>query len=133
MPDRPSRSNQNMVQRTPESLKVWSTVKIRRTRVPQNALVPVGRPRPYSIIKLNMRFIPTASLRASSQITASSYLSDIYKLIIQSQLALALTWSLACNQTDCITAGMLSNVGSVLGPRRRSWPNIKTALDQCLV
>ena len=27
----------------------------------------------------------------------------------------------------------LSNVGSMLGQRRRSWPNIKTALDQCLV
>ena len=29
--------------------KVWSTVKIRGTRVPQNAIVPVGMPRPYSI------------------------------------------------------------------------------------
>ena len=36
-------------------------------------IVPVGRPSPYSIIILNMRFIPKASLRASSQITASSY------------------------------------------------------------
>ena len=27
----------------------------------------------------------------------------------------------------------LSNVGSMLGQRRRRWPNIKTALDQCLV
>ena len=27
----------------------------------------------------------------------------------------------------------LSNVGSMLGQRRRLWPNIKTALDQCLV
>ena len=34
------------------SLKVWSTVKIRRTRVPQKAIVPVGRPSPYSIIIL---------------------------------------------------------------------------------
>ena len=40
------------------SLKVWSTVKIRWTRVPQKAIVPVGRPSPYSIIILNMRFIP---------------------------------------------------------------------------
>ena len=40
------------------ALKVWSTVKIRGTRVPQNAIVPVGRPRPYSRIILNMRFIP---------------------------------------------------------------------------
>ena len=57
-------------------LKVWSTVKIRGTRVPQKAIVPVGRPRPYSIIILNMRFIPKASLRASSQITASSYILE---------------------------------------------------------
>ena len=48
--------------------EVWSTVKIRGARVPQNAIVPVGRPRPYSIRILNMRFIPKASLRASSYI-----------------------------------------------------------------
>ena len=57
-------------------LKVWSTVKIRGTRVPQKAIVPVGRPWPYSVIILNMRFIPKASLRASSQITASSYILE---------------------------------------------------------
>ena len=57
-------------------IKVWSTVKIRGTRVPQKAIVPVGRPRPYSIIILNMRFIPKASLRASSQITARSYILE---------------------------------------------------------
>ena len=57
-------------------LKVWATVKIRGTRVPQNAIVPVGRPRPYFIIILKMRFIPKASLRASSQITASSYILE---------------------------------------------------------
>ena len=57
-------------------LKVWSSVKIRGTRVPQNAIVPVGRPRAYSIIILNMRFIPKASLIASSQITASSYILE---------------------------------------------------------
>ena len=56
------------------SVKVESTVKIRRTRVPQNAIVPVGRSRPYSIIILHMRFIPKASLRATSQITASSHI-----------------------------------------------------------
>ena len=44
-------------------LNVWLTVKIRGTRVPKNAIMPVGRPRPYSIIILNMRFIPRASLR----------------------------------------------------------------------
>ena len=27
----------------------------------------------------------------------------------------------------------LSNVGPMLGQRRRRWPSIKTALDQCLV
>ena len=27
----------------------------------------------------------------------------------------------------------LSNVGSMLGQRRRRWHNIKTALDQCLI
>ena len=43
---------------------------------PQKAIVPVGKPRPYSIIKLNMRFIPKASLRASPQITASSYILE---------------------------------------------------------
>ena len=57
-------------------LKVQSTVKIRGTRVLQKAIVPVGGPRPYSIIILNMRFIPKASLRASSQITASSYILE---------------------------------------------------------
>ena len=57
-------------------LKVWSTVKIRGTRVPQKAIVPVGGPMPYPIIILNMRFIPKASLRASSQITASSYILE---------------------------------------------------------
>ena len=88
-------------------LKVWSTVKIRRTRVPQNAIVPVGRPRPYSIIKLNMCFIPKASLRASSQITASSYILERHLWVNNSKpLALAPTWSLAWKQTDCITAVM---------------------------
>ena len=88
-------------------LNVWSTVKIRRTSVPQNAIVPVGRPRPYSIIKLNMRFIPKALLRASSQITASSYILERHLWVNNSKpLALAPTWYLACEQTDCITAGM---------------------------
>ena len=88
-------------------LKVWSTVKIRGTRVPQKAIVPVGRPRPYSIIILNMRFIPKASLRASSQITASSYILERHLWVKNSKhFALAPTWSLACKQIDCITAGM---------------------------
>ena len=89
------------------SLKVWSTVKIRQTRVPQNSIVPVGRPRPYSTIILNMRFISKASLRASSQITASSYILERHLWVNNSKpLALDPTWSLACKQTDCITAGM---------------------------
>ena len=90
------------------TLKVCSTVKIRGTRVPQKAIVSVSRPRPYSIIILNMRFIPKASLRASSQITASSYILERHLWVNNSKLfALAPTWSLACKQTDCITAGML--------------------------
>ena len=172
---------------------MWSTVKIRGTRVPQKAIVPVGRPRPYSIIILNMRFIPKASLRASSQITASSYILERHLWVNNSKhFALTSTWSLACKQTDCITAGIwklldpkswywhsvnknicmtscnvgpssktlgrrcinviqmscvcwelqedflsnivhLFNVGSMLGQRRKRWPSIKTALDQCLV
>ena len=88
------------------TLKVWSTVKIHRTRVPQNAIVPVGRPRPYSIIILNMRFIPKASLRASSQITASSYILQRHLWVKNSKpFALTPSWSLACKQTDCITGG----------------------------
>ena len=88
-------------------LKVWSTVKICRSRVPQNAIVPVGRPRPYSIIIINMRFIPKASLRASSQITASSYILERHLWVKNSKpFALTPTRSLACKQTDCITAGI---------------------------
>ena len=95
------------------NLKVWSTVKICRTRVPQNAIVPVGRPRPYSILILNMRFIPKASLRASSQITASSYILERHLWVNNSKpLALAPTWSLACKQTDCI-----SGCGNCLTPQ----------------
>ena len=91
---------------------MWSTVKIRWTRVLQKAIVPVSRPRPYSIIILSMRFIPKASLRASFRITASSYILERHLWVINSKLfALAPTWSLACKQTDCITAGMLKLLG----------------------
>ena len=91
-------------------LKVWSTVKIRGTRVPQNAIVPVGRPRPYSMIMLNMRFIPKASLRASSQITATSYILERHLWVSNSKLlSLDPTWSLGCKQTDCIT-GVISKL-----------------------
>ena len=90
-----------------QTLKVWSTVKIRGTRVPQNAIVPVGRPRPYSIIILNKRFIPEASLRASSQTTATSYILERHLSVNNSKpFALAPTLSLGCKQTDSITAGM---------------------------
>ena len=167
-------------------LKVWSTVKIRRTKVLQNAIVPVLRPKPYSIIIINMRFIPKASLRASSQIPPSSYILERHLWVNNSKpLSLAPTWSLACKQTNCITTGMwkrpdpklvltpskhktfvwlyamldqrwrrcadvvymlykclmfagqedflpnivhLSNVGLMLGHRRRRWPNINRAL-----
>ena len=71
-------------------LKVWSAVKIRETRVPKKAIVPVGRPRPYSIIILNMRFIPKASLRVLKSQQVHIYLSDIYELIIQSPFPLPL-------------------------------------------
>ena len=47
------------------------TGKIRRTSVPQNAMVAVGRH--YSIIILNMCFIPSPALIARSQIIASAY------------------------------------------------------------
>ena len=66
--------------------------------------MPVGRPRPYSIIILNMCFITKASFVASSQITASSYILERH---LSKLFALSPTWSLACKQTDCITAGML--------------------------
>ena len=129
------------------NLKVWSTVKIRGTRVPQNAIVPVGRPRPYSIIIQNMRFIPKASLRASSQITTSSYIlerhlwvtipSNLKALSLGSYLGLALRtnwlyycryiekgWPYVCTDTQrtqnmCMT---LYNVG----------PTSKTLGWQCI-
>ena len=95
-------------------LKVSSTVKIRGTRVPQKAIVPVGGPRPYSIIILNMRFIPKASLRASSQITASSYiLEHIYKLIIQSTLPLPLLGRWLANKLTVLLRGF----GNSLTPK----------------
>ena len=104
-------------------LKVRSTVKIRGTRVPQKAIVPVGRPRPYSIIILNMRFIPKASLRASSQITASSYILERHLWVNNSKpFSLASTWSLACEQTDFITAG----IRKLLDPKSLYWHSVNT-------
>ena len=67
-------------------------------------MVTVGRPRPYSIIILNMRFIPNAALTASSQITATLYILERQVIIPPKPLALALSWELVCKQTDCITA-----------------------------
>ena len=89
-------------------LEVWSTVKIRGTRVPQKAIVPVGRPRPYSI---NIRFIPEASLRTSSQ-QVHIYLSDIYELIIQSPWPLPL---LGCWLANKLTV-LLRGCGNCLTP-----------------
>ena len=126
-------------------LKVWSTVIIRRARVPQNAIVSVGRPRPYSIIILNIRFIPNALLRASSQITARSYILERHLWV-----SLAPTWSLACKQTDCITAGMSKRpdpklvltpskhktsvwLYTMLDQRRRRWADVVLMLYKCFV
>ena len=78
-----------------------------RDKGPQKAIVPVGRLRPYSIIIVNMRFIPKVSLRASSQITASSYILERHLWGNNSKpLSFAPTWSPTCKQTDCITAGI---------------------------
>ena len=50
-----------------------------------------------------MRFIPEVLKSQQGHI----YLSDIYELLITSKLKpLALSWALACKQTDCITAGI---------------------------
>ena len=95
----------------------------------------VGRPRPYSIIILNMRFIPKASLRASSQITASSYILERHLWVKKSKpFVLTPSWSLACRQTDCITAGMWKLPDSehktfvwlytMLDQRRRRWTDV---------
>ena len=85
-----------------------------RDKGPQKAIVPVGKPRPYSIIILNMRFIPKASLRASSQITASSYILERHLWVNNSKpLSFAPTWSPTCKQTDCITGGF----GNCLTPK----------------
>ena len=86
-----------------------------RDKGPQKAIVPVGRPRPYSIIILNMRFIPKASLRASSPITASSYiyLSDIYELLIQSPLPLPLLGRWLANKLTVLLPGF----GNCLTPK----------------
>ena len=83
------------------NLKVWSTVKIRGTRVPQKAIVPVGRPRPYSIIILNMRFIPKALKSHRLHI----YLSEIYELKIQSPLPLPLLGRWLANKLTLLLRG----------------------------
>ena len=57
--------------------------------------MPVGRPRPYSIIILSMRFIPKASLRASSQITASSYILERHLSNNSIESQSPLSWILA--------------------------------------
>ena len=95
------------------TLKVWSTVKIRGTRDPQKAIVPVGRPRPYSIIILNMRFIPKASLRASSEITASSYILERHLWVKNSKL-----FALAPH----LVAGLQTNWLYYCGDVETAWP-----------
>ena len=64
------------IMRVPPCVKGVVNCQNSRDKGPQKEIVPVGKPRPYSIIILNMRFIPKASLRASSQITASSYILE---------------------------------------------------------
>ena len=59
-----------------ESFEFKGMVNCQNSHGEQKAIVPVGGPMPYSIIILNMRFIPKASLKASSQITASSYILE---------------------------------------------------------
>ena len=89
---------------TKQNIKINGMVNCQNSqdKGPQNSIVPVGRPRPYSIIILNMHFIPKASLRASSQITASSCILERHPWVNNAKpLALDPTWSLACKQTDC--------------------------------
>ena len=119
-------------------LKVWSTVKIRGTRVPQKAIVPVGRPRPYSIIILNMRFIPKATLRASSQITASSYILERHLWVNNTKpLALTPTWSLYyCGDVEtawpqaCMIFFQTLYIYSMLGQCWASIADVGLALKQ---
>ena len=59
-----------------QSIKGVVNCQNSRDKGPPEGNSAVGTPRPYSIIILNMRFIPKASLRASSQITASSYILE---------------------------------------------------------
>ena len=61
-------------------------------------------------------------LRESSQITASSYILNRHLWVNYSKtLALAPTWSLACKQTDCITAGMLKLLDPKLVLTGKKW------------
>ena len=97
----------------------------------QKAIVPVGRSRPYSIIILNMRFIPKASLRASSQITVHIYLSDIYELIIQSSLPLPLLGRLFANKLTVLLWGCWNCLTpSLYWQRRRTFSQTLTFI-QC--
>ena len=84
-------------------------------KVPQKAIVPVGRPRPYSKIILKMRFIPKASLRASSKKSqqVNIYLCDIYELIIQSTLLLPLLGRWLANKLTVLLPGF----GNCLTPK----------------
>ena len=103
---------------------VWSCVIILEFGDQLSKFAGQGSPegnRPYSIIILNMRFIPKASLRASSQVTASSYILEQHLWVNNSKHSvLAPTWSLACKQTDCITAG----IRKLLDPKSLYWHSV---------
>ena len=117
--------------------------------------VPVGGPRPYSIIILNMRFIPKAAYGASSQLTTSSYILERHRWVNNSTnfKALVLSWAFVCEQTDCITAG-ISEISTradptlVLTPSKHRtfvwlytmleqrwsrWANVELMLYKCFV
>ena len=76
--------------------------------------MPVGRPRPYSIKILNMRFIPKPhqeQVLKSQQVHI--YLSDIYELIFQSTLPLPLLGRWLANKLSVLLRGF----GNCLTPK----------------
>ena len=92
--------------------------------------MPVGRPRPYSIIILNMRFIPKASKQVLKSQQVHIYLSDIYELIIQSPWHLPLLGRWLANKLTVLLRGF----GNCLTPSLYCHPvNTKHLYDfmQC--
>ena len=84
-------------------------------KVPQNAILPVGRPRPYFkiILKYVIHSLPTTALRASSQIIASPYILERHLWVnnsIKALIAQAPSWALRLQANwlyycgDCETA-----------------------------